>query len=168
MLVRYVFSKNQRYGSKLISWAGSLLIKDLEKVPSHGCIQIEFDNTSEGIIFESTMDGGVRLAPLSSWLKHNEICYVIVPKVQPNKEEVLSIISNMWGKKYDYPGILYFALCFVGFILFKRPFPKSNKWASRSRFFCLEAMFDITSYERSGMATPAKMCSDLLKRESNG
>jgi hypothetical protein len=164
MTIRYIFSRNQKCGSKLISWAGGLLIKDLEKVPSHGCILIEFADSSEGIIFESTLDGGVRLVPFSAWLTHNEVCYMITPKEQPDKNKVLSIISRLWGKKYDYPGILYFALCFVGFVLFKKSFPNTNKWSRDDKYFCLEAMFEICEYEHSGMATPAKMCSDLLKR----
>lgn len=164
MIIRYVFSRNQKYGSKLISWAGGLLVKDLEKLPSHGCILIEFSDSYEGIIFESTFDSGVRLVPFSAWLTHNEICYIITPKVQPDRNKVLSIISRVWGKKYDFPGILYFALCFIRFILFKKCFPKINKWSSENKYFCLEAMFEITNYEKSGMATPAKMCSDLLKR----
>lgn len=168
MTIRYVFSRNKKYGSRLISWASGLLIKDLDKVPSHGCILIEFTDTSEGIIFESTFDSGVRLVPFSAWLTHNEICRVITPKIQPDKNDVLSQISKMWGKKYDFPGILYFVLSFVGFVLFKRPFSKNNNWSSRDKYFCLEAMFEITNYEKSGMATPAKMCSDLLKREANG
>lgn len=163
MIIRYVFSRNQKCGSRLISWASGLLVKDLEKVPSHGCILVEFTDATDSIIFESTFDSGVRLVPFSAWLTHNEICYTITPKQQ--ESNILSIISKIWGKKYDYPGILYFALSFVAFIIFKRPFAKSNNWSSSNKYFCLEAIFDITNYEKSGMATPAKMCSDLLKRE---
>jgi hypothetical protein len=165
MKIHYMFSRNKKIGSKLISWSGGLLVKDLEKIPSHGCILIEFVDSSEGIIFESTLDAGVRLVPFSAWLTHNEVCYMITPKEQPNMNKVLGIVSKMWGKKYDYPGILYFALSFIALIVFKRPFPKSNNWSSRDKYFCLEAMFEICEYEKSGMATPAKMCSDLLKRE---
>lgn len=164
MTIRYIFSRNPKIGSKLISWAGGLLIKDLDKLPSHGCILIEFDDCSEGIIFESTFASGVRLIPYSTWLTHNEICYQITPKEQPDKQKVLSVISNIWGKPYDFPGILFFSLCFIRYYLFKTSFPKVNLWSSDNKYFCLEAMFDITNYEKSGMATPAKMCSDLLKR----
>lgn len=167
MKIHYIFSRNKKVGSKVIAWASGLLLKDLEKTPSHGAILIEF-STSESIVFESTLESGVRLVPYSKWLNINELCYKITPKKQPSESEIFQEINNLWGKSYDFKGILYFAYCFVKVLYFKSKFPNKNKWESGDKFYCLEAMFNLTNYDKSGMVTPAKMCLDLMKRENNG
>lgn len=169
MKLYYLFSRNEKIGSKLISRASGLLVKDLEKIPSHIAMLLEFDNIEELFVAESTLESGVRIIPYSVWLQHNELCYKIPcsESIHPNK--VFEIFNTIWGKKYDWPGIGYFAICFVKHLLFRIDFPKENKWQSDDKFFCSEAISTITNYTKAGMATPAKMCSDFLKmRVQNG
>jgi len=66
MKVDYLFSRNKKIGSKIISWASGLLIKDLEKVPSHVAILLD-----EHLVMESTLTTGVRAVPYSYWKKIN-------------------------------------------------------------------------------------------------
>lgn len=163
MKIYYIFSKNDQIGSKLISWASGLLVKDLDKTPSHMAILIEFEKDEASLVLESVFQTGVRIVPYSKWLEINEQCYKIPCPTKRSLTEILSWINLYWGRKYDWSGVLYFALCFVAHLLFKTPFPNENAWQSEEKFFCNELGGKIAEYERYSMVTPAKMCSDFLK-----
>lgn len=164
MNVSYLFSRNKKIGSRAIAWASGLLIKDLEKTPSHMAILIEFDNLLESIVLESTLDSGVRIVPYTNWLKINELCYKIPSNKKHDLNDILQTVVDYWGKKYDWGGIAYFAFRFLLHFFFKTPFPKENAWQCNSKFFCNELCGEIAEYQGYSMATPAKMCSDFLKQ----
>lgn len=164
MKLFYLFSKNKKIGSRLISWASGLLVKDLEKVPSHVALLISCDNLE--LVVESVLENGVRVIPYSVWKTINEECYKIEHDLNSDID-VASVISNVWGKKYDWLGVIFFALCFIGHLLFKIPFPKKNYWHSRNKYFCTEVVAKLNEYDKYSMTTPAKMCSDFLKDMSN-
>ena len=67
MKIYYIYSRNKLIGSRLISWASGLLIKDLEKIPSHVGILVEGKRFS--LVVESVVGSGVRIIPYESWLK---------------------------------------------------------------------------------------------------
>lgn len=159
----YLFSRNKKTGSKLISWASGLLVKDLEKVPSHMAILIEIENCQESLVFESVLEAGVRIAPYSKWKEINEECYKIPCKQDRNIGDIFLKVNEYWGKKYDWPGIVYFAWRFFLHLVFKAEFPKENAWQSDCRYFCNELGGEIAGYKKYSMVTPAKMCSDFLK-----
>lgn len=158
----YLFSRNQKIGSKIISWASGTLVKDLEKVPSHMAILIEVNGIPD-LVFESTLSSGVRIVPYKNWLEINEECYKIPCIKQRKVDEIFNLVHEYWGKKYDWLGILYFIPCFIAHFLFKVPFPKENAWQQENRYFCNELGGEIAGYEKYSMVTPAKMCSDFLK-----
>lgn len=161
----YLFSRNHKIGSKLISSASGLLVKDLAKVPSHMAILIEQENY-ESLVFESTLESGVRIVPYYNWLQINEECYKIACPKQNNLENIFSKVQEYWGKKYDWLGILFFGLCFLRHYLFNIDFPKENAWQSDDKYFCNELGGEIANYPKYSMVTPAKMCSDFLKMEN--
>lgn len=163
MELYYLFSRNQKVGSKLIAWASGLLVKDLEKVPSHMAILIRLDNCKETLVFESVLNGGVRIIPYSVWKTHNELCYKIKCSSTLDLNKIFVYVNEMWGKKYDWPGIAFFAKSFLMHWLFKKEFPQENAWQSDDKFFCNELGGKIAEYPNYSMVTPAKMCSDLLK-----
>lgn len=162
--IYYVFSRNNKIGSKIISYFSGLLVKDLNKVPSHVGLLIEFENSKEKFVVESVIFSGVRLVPYGSWLKINEECYVIqTDELQASK--VFSALTEVWNKKYDWFGLIYFSLNFLTHLLFKVPFSKNNKWSSSKRFMCTELVGKLEGYNKHGMTTPAKMCLDFLNEE---
>jgi len=167
MKISYLFSRNEKIGSKLIAGASGLLVKDLEKVPSHVAILLEFEGVSESFVIESVLEAGVRIIPFSVWLEKNELCYRISCGKERTLDEIFKVVNSIWGKKYDWRGILFFSLCFIKHLLFKTPFPKENAWQRDDYYFCSEAAGKISGYEKTGMATPAKMCSDFLKMSSS-
>lgn len=162
MKLYYVFSKNKKIGSKLIRWFSNLLLKELDNTPSHVAIIIVFEKLT--IVYESAVFSGVRMVPLESWLRFNEICYLF--EEQKIKKNIRKNLVSSWNKKYDYLGVLYFIVCFLNKKLFDKPFPKKNKWSSVNKYFCTEIVAKLTSYKKHEMTTPAKMCWDLLKENN--
>lgn len=162
----YLFSRNQKIGSRIIAWASGLLITDLEKIPSHMALLIKIEGFSNAFVLESVLEAGVRIAPYSKWLEINEECYKIKCDKERTLEEIFSKVHDYWGKKYDWFGIAYFAWRFFLNLAFKKPFPKENAWQSDSRYFCNELGGEISGYEKYSMVTPAKMCVDFLKSQS--
>lgn len=164
MRLHFLFSKNKKIGSRLISWASGLLLPDMKVVPSHVAILITFDDVSESFVAESVFESGVRLVPYSSWLVKNEECFKLPCAAKLNTmNEVFDILVEIWDKKYDWLGVTFFAGCFIRHWLFKTPFPKENSWQSDGKYFCTEAAAKLSGYTKHSMTTPAKMCWDLLK-----
>lgn len=157
MKVEYLFSRNKKVGSRLIAWASGLLIKDLEKIPSHVAVLVD-----DMFVIESVMHSGVRIVPFSRWLEINEVCYKIYAG-EKCATEIGKEYESSWNKGYDWQGICFFAICFVRHLLFKHEFPKENKWQQDDKFFCTEFAAGLSNYQKHTMTTPAKMCSDLLK-----
>jgi hypothetical protein len=163
MKIYFVFSRNKKIGSRLISWASGKLLPEMQKVPSHVAVLIEFDESAEPFVIESIVGHGVRIIPLSCWLNINELCYKIPCKTQFSVSDISFVLVDIWDKKYDKMGILFFSYCFLMHFIFKTPFPEKNKWQSDDRYFCTEAAAKLTGYKKHGMVTPAKMCHDLMK-----
>lgn len=161
-MVSFLFSRNPQIGSRLIAWGSGLIVKDLEKVPSHVAVLMTMPEGYQ-FVMESVLSSGVRIVPFEYWVKRNEVCYHVIPTKPIPLSEPMAIMENIYGKKYDWGGILFFALCFVNHLLFKSPFPTQNLWEDPNKYFCSEAAFKLTDYGKAGMATPAKMCSDMIK-----
>jgi hypothetical protein len=164
MNLHYLFSRNQKIGSRLISWGSSLFkehITNLEpdKVPSHVAVLID-----ETYVIESTMTTGVRVIPYNKWQEKNEELYKI-PCIQNKRllvEKTKMVLFEVWGKKYDYVGIIYFTYCMIKHLVFKSCLPDKNKFERENYYFCTEFAARIGNYNYS-MTTPAKMCNDFLE-----
>lgn len=159
MKIQYVFSRNKKCGSKLIAWASALFPNHITNLkngaPSHVAILL-----NETIIIESTLTTGVRMLPYNKWKQINEELYKID---RTGKGEcVKCLLFEVWGKKYDWFGILYFTYQMIKHLIFKSNLPDKNKWEREEYFFCTEFAARLEGYNYS-MTTPAKMCNDLLE-----
>ena len=157
MKVDYVFSRNKKWGSRLIAWAAKYEKVGLDKNPSHVGVLL-----NDAWVVESTFSTGVRVLPYESWKKINEELYRI-PCAQKyrSSNDVMSHTKHIWGKKYDWFGVLYFAISYLRLILFNKPLPKKNKWQRNSRYFCTEYPGRLVSQDYS-MTSPARMCAEWL------
>lgn len=155
MKVEYVFSRNQKLGSRLIAWAASFEDLELEAVPSHVAVLID-----ETWIFESTMLSGVRVLPYEAWLQINEELYRLPSVV--DGATALKLAAETWGRKYDWKGLLYFALCYIGLIV-GRKLPEHNKWQRDRHYFCTELVARLERADFS-MSSPAKICERMLSK----
>lgn len=160
--VYYLFSKNKKIGSKLISWSTGFLSPGLADVPSHVAVLV-VDGDLE-LVYESTFSSGVRIVPFQKWRELNTILYKIEIRKIPNTTELSHILNDVWGKSYDWPGILYFAYRLTGYILFSIKMPKKNRWASSKKFFCTEFAARLEGLDYS-ITCPGKMFLEITGRE---
>lgn len=159
-----IFSKNNKIGSKFISWGSSLLLREnMEIFPSHAAILIKSENKE--FVLESTFLNGVRKISYEKWLEINTECYKFKFE-NLEKKYVMSKFNKLKGKKYDYLGVMYFLYAFVLNFVFKKPFPSKNPWQKKDKFFCTELVGKIVEHKNYSMVTPAKMCYDLIRKVS--
>lgn len=163
MKIDYLFSRNKKWGSRVISWGSSFENIGLKDMPSHVAVLI-----NDSMVIESVLGKGVRIAPYKKWKEINEELYKI-PCAQPyrSSREVIDELMSIWGKPYDWRGILYFSYCFIRLILLDKPMPAENKWERKTHFFCTEFAGKVSGSNYS-MTTPAKMCDEWLKELDDG
>ena len=161
MKTEYLFSRNEKIGSKLISWGSSLFKSDVTnldgKIPSHVAVLID-----DTFVIESTLSTGVRVIPFSEWEKHNETLFRLPTRGTFTKEEVQSLLFEMYGKDYDWLGIAFFAKTILLYFLFKTKVPEFNNWEQEDKFFCTEFAGRLDGHVDYSTTTPAKMCNNLF------
>lgn len=155
--VKYLFSKQDKIGSRLISWASGKLLPHINPVPSHIAVLI-----NNKFVFESTLDKGVHISFYNKWREKNNLLYLLNDTKQYDMSQIKGIYKPMIGKKYDYTGIMYFSIRFLLKFMFNYTIPSLNKWQNKNRYFCCEAVGELLEipYE---MRTPAKMYEELTK-----
>lgn len=158
MKINYLFSRKNKIGSRLIAWASGFEDLCLEKCPSHIAVLLD-----DNLVVESTLTTGVRMLPYSHWAKINEELYR-VPCFAKFRQSKLTIekATRIWGKRYDWKGIAFFAISFIKLIVFKQKLPDSNPWQSDDKYFCTEYAGSLTGEDYS-MMSPAKLCDTWRK-----
>jgi hypothetical protein len=154
MRIEYLFTKsrNNKLGSRLISWSTGKLHPELNPC-SHVAIKLG------PIIIESTLKNGAQIQPYSEWIKHHVVVYAFKCSEDRKAVEVIDkVFKSFWGKCYDYAGILFFSWRMLGFILFKKPLPKINRWQSSKKYFCVEMIEKITGQDYQ-MTSPIQLVS---------
>lgn len=154
MKVDMLFSTNNAAGSKLISWASKFENLGLEVYPSHVAILL-----NDSLVVESTLGSGVKIVPLIKWIYQNKL----VAKIKLNdrrSSEITDSLYSLYGKKYDWGGIMYFAWSFFRLIAFKSKLPKKNKLHASHKYFCSELAGSLLQADYT-MHTPAKILKQL-------
>lgn len=147
--IRYVGSsrKGKKIGSELIKWGTKDLHPELEPC-SHLAIIVR-----DTLVIESTMNTGVRIIPYKKWLELNDIIHNFEKPYDGKLSDYLpSILDRMWGKSYDYAGVLYFAWRIILWKFLKKELPKTNAWESEGKRFCVEIFG-----EKLSMVSPIQM-----------
>lgn len=166
MKVEYLFSRSKGIASNLIRWASSHQdLKNIEKenIPSHVAVLL-----NDTFVIESVFGKGVRLIPYSQWKKKNiELYKIPCTHEYRSSAEIFSHLFEVWGKPYDWLGILYFSYRFIRKIYFKKELGNVNKWERSTHFFCIEFAARLSGSDYS-MTTPAKLCDDWLQDVKNG
>ena len=160
MIVQELFSKREGdFFSWLIRFATKPLAKKtpFKNIPSHNCIR------KGHFVYESTFFSGVRIIPFESWNKVNTIVGVNQRSIPISDSQFEKVFVDIWGKKYDWKGILYFGFSLVRFRLFGKKIPKVNKWNDRNKYFCSEAsgkLFGIDYQMTAPVQILEKDCPD--------
>ena len=150
--VHYLFSKRDKWGSKLIAW-GTDHMSDEPVTPSHIAILVQ-----ERWVFESTLESGVRVMSYPKWSELNdEVACIPCAQVYRDYSEIKNIFRDIKGKGYDWLGVMYFA----GWIFLNRymkaAIPGVNKWESQDKYFCSEAVGRLINNERYSMRAPVQL-----------
>lgn len=156
--VDIVFSKNDKIGSKFISWGTSHLNKDLSFQnfnPSHVAILVD-----KRWIHESTLESGVRIIPYKKWLQINHQLKIIH---YSNVE--YSVIKNSFkrlkNKKYDWLGVIYLSIWIgIKMILPTIKIPSVNKMECSKKYFCCEVIGELIK-QNLDMKAPIEVLSLL-------
>jgi len=162
MKVEYIFSNNKKIGSRLIAWAAKYENLGLEENPSHVAVLL-----NDTLVIESTFSTGVRIIPYAKWLeKNNEVARIPCDNIYRPSMDIFKELTSLWGKKYDWSGILFFGLSYLKLIIFKKPMPKNNKWQKPDLYFCSEFV-EVLSGHKCSMHSPAKLLKDWSKDGEN-
>ena len=159
MSTRILFSYNNKLGSKIIRVASALFDSSGLRycdIPSHTAILMHGT-----FVVESVMHGGVRIIPYDVWKQKNtEIASL---PVEEFKEPVVTLISEMWGRKYDFVGLMYFVYAVLASKLFKKQIPTQNPFESDNKFFCVELVGRCLGIPNYSTTTPAELMVFLLR-----
>lgn len=155
--VEYIFSKNKKIGSKLIS-AGTQFLHPDSVSPSHVAILV-----NDKYVFESTLETGVRLIKYPEWIKHNTELKRLKCLQNWSMEQFKNILRQVRGKKYDYLGVTYLGYRLALKRLTGLKVPESNLFNHDDKYFCCEVIGKMTrvSYE---MTTPIEMMYQIEKQ----
>ena len=154
--LHYLFSRKEKWGSKLIGWASNKHTP-LDNTPSHVALLV-----NERWVFESTFEKNVNIIEYDKWKAQNIQTHRLLCSQKRTLEEIMNIMRSIKGKKYDWKGILYFTWRFMLFWLFKKDIPDENKLEQPDHYFCCEAVGKVTGMDYS-MKTPAGIYIELKK-----
>ena len=117
---------------------------------------------NDELVVESTFNNGVRIIPYKHWLEINEELHRIPCELKHRASKHMTTeLTKVWGKKYDWKGVMFFALSYIKLILFRTPLPEKNKWQRDTHYFCTEYVGNVVGQDYS-MKSPARLCADWL------
>lgn len=154
--VHYLFSRNEKIGSKIISSGTKFLNPKIENSPSHAAVLV--DNRW---VIESTLESGFRVIPYKKWLAINEELYKVLCVKVWTFESIKNLYKPLKNHKYDYFGVIYFTWRVLLQKMFNIKKPKKNLFNHKDKYFCCEVVgiMNGKSYE---MTSPIELLS-LIK-----
>ena len=154
--LHYLFSKNDKIGSKIIIY-GTKHLETVLDTPSHVAILV-----NNRWVFESTLETGVRRISYKKWLEINtEVAKIECPS-ERTLEEVLGLFRRIKDKKYDYLGVTYFGGCIALNKFFGMKVPKKNRLQSPNKYFCCEVMGELLGLDYQ-MRAPVQLMVESSK-----
>ena len=159
--IDYLFSKNNKIGSRLIRWGTAHLAPEIDysNVPSHVAILI-----NNRWVFESTLSSGVRVIVYSKWLEINEeVSKIPYQHKEVEYKHIKKIFKDINQKKYDWAGVSYLGLQLGKNKFLNLEISRINKWENKDRYFCSEAVATLIGMENHSMKAPVQMLDYLRK-----
>ena len=152
--VHYLFSRNDKIGSRVISWATAHL-EDIKDTPSHTALLI-----NNRWVHESTLETGVRVISYEKWKKINtEVC-----KIESSVKRSYPIIKDMYrelrDRKYDWKGVIYQGIYIVLNKFLDKEIPEDNLMEDPEKYFCCEVVGRLTNIDYS-MKAPVQLMVEL-------
>lgn len=159
MKLSVLFSYNNKIGSTLIRLGSFIFDSSNLKwsdMPSHTALLI--DNQW---VVESVMHGGVRVVPYNHWKNINkEVAKIPVEKW---KESPVDLVNEIWGKSYDFLGLLWFVKSVFCSKVLKKPVPAINNMEAEAKYFCVELVGRCLGFQNYSMITPAELLLVIMR-----
>jgi len=115
-------------------------------------------------IYESTMETGVRVIKYIDWLNINEEVFKSKEIEGFDYNNIKPKINKLKESKYDYLGVIYYSLCVLMKLIFKKPIPKLNRWQSNNKYFCCELIGEVTN-EDFQMKCPVEIMNLIIENK---
>jgi hypothetical protein len=157
--LHFLFSRNHKLGSKLISWGTHSLNPRQEPTPSHIALLV-----NKRWVFESTLSDGVRIVSYKKWLEINEEVKCIPCYKQFTYVDIKCEFKKLKKKRYDYFGVIYFGYRLVLLKALFIPLPKQNLFNASNKYFCSEAIGKLLGEDYS-MKAPTQLIPLLSLRK---
>lgn len=161
MKLSVLFSYNDKLGSTLIRIGSLLFDKPNLKwsdIPSHTALLID-----DQWVIESVMHGGVRILPYNNWkIVNKEVAKISIDKWRENP---INLVNEIWGKSYDFLGLLWFVKSVFCSKVLKKPIPNINDMEAESKYFCVELVGRCLGFQNYSMISPAGLLWLILKLE---
>ena len=157
--VEYVFSRNKKIGSRIISYFTKSLGLGTSPVPSHVAVLI--DNKW---IYEATISSGVRVISYKRWLTINEQTHRIDIGDYRHHSQLKTIMRETKAKRYDYLGVIYLGIFILRKLLTRIEVPIKNKWHSPDKYFCSELVGKLLGISHE-MSAPVEILIKLQERD---
>jgi hypothetical protein len=161
--VDVLFSSSPKIGARIISGGTAHLAPEVNQAPSHVALLV-----NGRWVHESTGKTGVQVLSYPQWLQmHREVARI--PQPAREYQEIADQYRKIKGKKYDYLGIVFFALALIPSFLAYHLFgakdfmlPKVNMFQNPNKYFCCEALGYLLGKCYS-MHAPVQVLSELLR-----
>jgi len=161
-MIKYLFTRNDLIGSKLISGVTKRDYQKTSDTPSHFAILF-----NDRWVLHSNFANGVHIEPYYFFKKRNQVitslrdttCKMCAIECQLLFDQ---LTRKAYGLKYDWPAILYFAYRIILRWIFKLPIPDKNKWEAEDKWFCNE-IFELVIGRDISMQTPNDLMMILLE-----
>lgn len=142
-----LFSRNDKIGSRLISWGTKHEGEKIKETPSH--LSLLFFSS---LMLESVLGEGVRLNYLRTFHKKNQILAAFQWKKGSVSEDYIPFkkVARLYhGQKYDWMGILWYSFAVLRHKIFKTGISKKNRWEKADKKFCTECLEPFVGKEIS-------------------
>lgn len=154
--IDYLFSKNEKIGSKFIQW-GTKHLSNRDNVPSHVAILV-----NGRWVHESTLTTGVRVISYSKWKEMNEeVAAVSCDQKLKDYNELKALYRSIRDKNYDWPGVTYCGYRIFLNKYFGSKMPEVNIWEDEDKYFCCEAVAKLTGMGNFSMKAPVELLDEL-------
>lgn len=138
--IQFIYSSNNKIGSKLIRFATREKDQLLCEVPSHFSILIW-----EWIIIESTVLYGVEPKLYAKFKDHNKIIAAFAPKYDQKTATDIAkrVAESNRNASYDLAAALYLGVYEILNYYFGVAIPEKNRFDNSKDFFCNEIYRDL-------------------------
>ena len=134
--MRHLWTKSSKWGSRLIRWG-------LDEDCSHYALEFFSERGDKALVIESRFPSGPRIRTREQFLKKNTLVHEVNYPLSVEDETNIfhDAIGHLFGLKYDFKAVLFFAYAAFLKKFFDVPLPRYNPWGTDTMAYCSEIIF---------------------------